>query len=295
MDWFLEFLDLPQMRYAFLVALIAGPLGGLLGSFITLRGMSFFSDAISHGAMTGVTLGFALNLARDVGDPAMQLTLVVFCVGMALFMAWVLERTTLHADTVIAFTYTGSVALGVVLISRLRGYRVLEGALFGDILASTAMDVWIMGGLAVLTAGFLAFNLRPLTLAVVQENLAKIEGYNTRRLNYAFVVLIALVIALLLRQLGALLISGLIVVPAAAARVVAGNFRGMLTISAVFGLIGAAVGIFSSYHLDSPTGPTIVLADVVILTLCLIGSSVASIRAARSAQLARQGRTGLIE
>ncbi len=292
MEWLPEFLELPQMRYAFLIALIAGPLGGVLGSFVTLRGMSFFSDAISHGAMTGVTLGFMLNLAQGVGDPGMQLTLVAFCVGMALFMAWILERTTLHADTVIAFTYTGSVALGVVLISRLRGSRALEGALFGDILASSAMDVWIMAGLALVTLGFLAFNLRPLTLVVVQENLARLEGYNTRRLNYAFVVLIALVIALLLRQLGALLISGLIVVPAAAARVVAGTFRSMLLLSAAFGLVGAASGVFSSYHLDTPTGPTMVLADVVILILCLIGTALV---AARRRQGGGQPRTGLLK
>ncbi len=292
-DWLPEFLQLPQMRYAFLIALIAGPLGGVLGSFVTLRGMAFFSDAISHGAMTGVTLGFALNVAREAGDPAMQLVLVVFCVAMALLMAWALERTALHADTVIAFTYTGSVALGVVMISRLRGGRALENALFGDILASSAADVWIMAALALCTALFLAFNLRPLTLAVVQENLAKIEGYNTRRLNYAFVVLLALVVALLLRQLGALLISGLIVVPAAAARVVAGTFRRMLAISAGLGLVGAAFGVFGSYHLDTPTGPTIVLTDVILLTLCLALSSFPALR--RAASSGAPGRKGLIE
>lgn len=270
MNWLLEMFELPQMRHAFLVALIAGPVGGLLGSFITLRRMSFFSDAISHGAMTGVTLGFALNLAQGIDDPLMQVTLVVFCVAMALVMAWLLERTTLHADTVIAFTYTGSVALGVVLIKQLRGSQALEGALFGDILASSAIDVWIMAGLALLCMGFLVWNIRPLTLVVVQENLAKIEGYNIRRLNYAFVVLIALVIALLLRQLGALLISGLIVVPAAAARIVAANFRGMLLGSTGMGLAGAAMGVISSYHLDTPMGPTMVLCDVVILICCLL-------------------------
>ena len=296
MHWLLEFLDLPQMRYAFFVALIAGPVGGLLGTFITLRGMSFFSDAISHGAMTGVTLGFLLNISRDVNHPAMQLVLVVFCVALALLMAWLLERTTLHADTVIAFTYTGSVALGIILISRLRGYRVLEGALFGDILASSALDVWIMAGLALVTLGFLAFNLRPLTLAVVQENLARIEGYNTRRLNYAFVVIVAMVVALLLRQLGALLISGLIVVPAAAARVVAGNFRNMLMTSALFGLIGAATGVFGSYQLDTPTGPTIVLADVAILTLGLAGAAVLAARRREAHRAAAgQPRAGLID
>jgi ABC-type Mn2+/Zn2+ transport system permease subunit len=264
---FLEFLELPQMRHAFLIALIAGPVGGLLGSFITLRRMSFFSDAISHAAMTGVTLGFVLHIARDAGSPAMQITLVVFCTLIALLMAWLFERTSLNADTVIAFSY---VALGVILISRLRGYRVLEGVLFGDILASSQTDVWLIATLGIVTLGFLAFNMRALTLSVVQEHLAKMEGFNTRRLNYFFVVLVAVVVALLLRQLGALLISGLIVVPAAAARVAAGNFRGMLVLSALFGLVGAASGVCFSYHLDTPTGPTMVLADVAILTLCLI-------------------------
>ncbi len=204
----------------------------------------------------------------------MQITLVVFCTSIALLMAWLFERTSLHTDTVIAFSYTGSVALGVILISRLRGYRVLEGALFGDILASSASDVWTIAGLAVATLAFLFFNMRALTLSIVQENLAKIEGFNTRRLNYLFVMLIAIVVALLLRQLGALLISGLIVVPAAASRVVARDFRWMLVLSAVFGLIGAATGVYSSYHLDTPTGPTIVLVDVVILTACLVLSRV---------------------
>src|ERR1051326_2818499 len=174
----LEFLQLPQMQRAFVIALIAGPVAGLFGTFITLRRMSFFSDAISHGAMTGVTLGFALRLARDVNSPAMQLTLIVFCTLIALLMAWLFERTTLHADTVIAFSYTGSVALGVVLISRLRGYRVLESALFGDILASSATDLWITVALALLTLGFLVFNLRALALSVVQESLARLEHVN---------------------------------------------------------------------------------------------------------------------
>lgn len=268
-----EFLELPQMQHAFLIALISGPIVGLLGCFVTLRKMSFFSDALSHGAMTGVALGFILNLAKNIYSPSMQLVLVVFCILTALLMAWLFENTTLYTDTIIAFSFTGSVALGVILISKLRGYRVLENALFGDILASSTRDVWTMAGLAVVTLIFLALNMRALTLSVIQENLAKLEGFKMRRLNYAFVTLLAIVVALLLRQLGALLLTGLIVVPAAAARVVAGSFRWMLMLSALFGLIGSATGVFSSFYLDTPTGPTIVLADVAILTICLLGGA----------------------
>jgi zinc transport system permease protein len=265
-----EFLQLPQMQRAFIIALIAGPTAGFFGAFITLRRMSFFSDAISHGAMTGVTLGLALRLTREVNSPAMLATLIVFCTLIALLMAWLFERTTLHTDTIIAFSYTGSVALGVIVFTKMRLRVLLENALFGDILASVPSDIWVVAALAAITLIFLFLNMRALTLSIVQENLAKIEGINIRALNYAFVVLIAVVVAMLLRQLGALLISGLIVVPAAASRVVARDFRQMLLLSAGFGLVGAAGGVISSYHFDAPTGPTIVLSDVAILTLCLV-------------------------
>jgi zinc/manganese transport system permease protein/zinc transport system permease protein len=267
----MDFLDLPQMQRAFLIALIAGPMAGLLGTFVTMRRMAFFSDAISHGAMTGITLGFALGLAKDVNSVAMQVVLLVFCALIALLMARLFEKTSLHTDTVIAFSYTGSVALGVVVLSRLHsGARVLENALFGDILAASPTDVGLVLALAILTIVFLCLNLRALTLSVVHENLAKMEGFNVRRLNYFFVILIAVVVALLIRQLGALLISGILVVPPAAARVIARNFRQMLVLSTGFGLAGAALGVFCSYHLDTPTGPTIVLTDVAILSVCML-------------------------
>jgi zinc transport system permease protein len=258
---FFEFLDLPQMQRAFLIALIAGPMGGLLGSFIIIRRMSFLSDAIAHGAITGVTLGIALRIASDVTSAAMQPVLIVFCIVLALAMAWLLERTTLHADSIIAFSYTGSMALGAVVISRLRGYPVLESALFGDILAAAARDVWMIAALACIVVAFLALNMRALTLSMLQESLARLEGFNTRRLNYLFI---------------ALLISGMLVVPAAAARLIAGSFRTMLALSAGFGLAAAAAGVAASYHLDAPTGPTIVLAGVLIFGLCLAGSAMSS-------------------
>jgi zinc transport system permease protein len=260
-----EFLDLPQMQRALVIALLAGPLGGVLGTFITLRGMAFFSDAIAHSALTGLALGYLLNLASDASSPAMQVMLALFCAGVGLFMAWMFEKTGLRADTVMALCFTGSLAFGVIMISRLRGYRVLEGALFGDILASTWADVVAIACIAVLVIFFVFRNLRAWTLLVVNEDLARIEGIPVRGLNYLFVAMTAIVVALLLPHLGAMVISGIIVIPAAAARIVAPHFRGMLVGSGVLGLLGAAAGVISSYHLDTPTGPTIVLADVAIL------------------------------
>jgi zinc transport system permease protein len=264
-----EILQTPQLQRAFLIAVIAGPVMALLGTFITLRGMAFFSDAISHAALTGVGLGVALRLTNDVYGTAMQFVLIVFCCLVGLMMAWLFERTSLRADTVIAFSYSGAVALGVILISQLKGYQSLEGVLFGDILFASETDVWTILGLSVLVLVFLLLNLRALLLCVVQEDLARIAGVNIRRLNYLFVLLIALVIALLLQQLGALLISGLIVIPAAASRMVSTSFRQMFVMSAVFGVLAAIIGITASAQFDLPTGPTIVLANVAFLVAAM--------------------------
>jgi ABC-type Mn2+/Zn2+ transport system permease subunit len=104
----------------------------------------------------------------------------------------------------------------------------------------------------------------------VQEDLARIAGVNIRRLNYLFVLLIALVIALLLQQLGALLISGLIVIPAAASRMISSSFRQMLVMAAVFGVFAGVIGIMASAQFDLPTGPTIVLANVALLVAAMV-------------------------
>jgi ABC-type Mn2+/Zn2+ transport system permease subunit len=111
--------------------------------------------------------------------------------------------------------------------------------------------------------------MKALLLCVVQEDLARIAGIDIRKLNYLFVLLIALVIGLLLQQLGALLISGLIVIPAAASRMVATSFRQMLLLSAALGLCAGILGIVTSAQFDLPTGPTIVLANVAFLIVAM--------------------------
>ena len=173
-----EILQTPELERALLIAIIAGPIMGLLGTFITLRGMAFFSDAISHAALTGVGLGIALHLAKDVYGPAMQIVLIVFCCLVGLMMAWLFERTSLRADTVIAFSYSGAVALGVILISQLKGYQSLEGVLFGEILFASTPDVWMILGLSIVVLAFLLLNMKALLLCVVHEDLARIAGIN---------------------------------------------------------------------------------------------------------------------
>ncbi len=269
MNFLTDLFALPPVARAFWLALIAAPFCALLGSFITLRKLAFFSHAISHSALTGLALGFTFHLADSAGSPAMRLTLVVFCLAIAAGMVALFEFTKLPTDTVMAFSFTGSVALGVVLISRLDNYRILEGALFGDILSARPGDIVEVAVLGAGVLAFLAWNYRALSLAIVSEPLARLEGINLRRLNYLFVLVIGVVVALLMRQFGALLLNGFLIIPAAAARPLAASLRTMLVLSTLIAMVSAVGGMLLSYHADLPTGPSLVLAQVGALAVCL--------------------------
>lgn len=264
--WHYEFL-----RNTLLSAIILGPACALLGVFVTLRGMAFFSDALAHSALTGVALGFLLDEWLPWPVPTMAVVLV-FCFALATLMAYFFERTRLKPDTIIAFSFTGSVALGVVVISALGKYRLIDGLLFGSIYANTRADLVLQ---AVFCAGlivFLLFNSRTYALTILQPELARAQGIRLERMNYFFALAVAATVALGMKMVGALLLSALIVIPPAAAKLVSGNFRAMLCLAPLLGLIAAVAGVVGSNTLGSPTGPTIVLANVALLLACITGT-----------------------
>jgi len=262
-----DFWSYDFMRYAFLSALILGPTCALLGVFVTLRGMSFFSDALAHSAVTGVALGFLVHEQWHWQvDPFVSV--LAFSFLLASGMAWLFHKTTLKPDTVIAFAFTGSVAFGVVVISKLGKYRLLDGCLFGSIYANGPADLWHQGALAVVVVGLLAWQSRAYTLSTLSPDLAHVQGLRTGWLNYVFALLIAATVTVCLKMLGALLLSALIVIPPAAAKLVAQSFRQMVICSILIGLFAAGTGVIASYHWDVPTGPCIVLTDVACLLLC---------------------------
>lgn len=263
--WSYEFI-----RYALISAAILGPTCALLGVFVTLRGMAFFSDSLAHSAVTGVALGFLLEEKTGLSIDPMVIVLV-FSIGLASLMAWLFHRTTLRPDTVIAFSFTGSVAFGVIIIAWLQKYRLLDGILFGSIYANGPGDIIRQGCLALLVCGFLFLQMRPLTLATLNPELAQSRGIRTGWLNYAFAILIAATVVVSLRMLGALLLSALIVIPPAAAKLISNSFAVLLFVSVAIGLAAPFGGVIVSCQLDLPTGPAIVLANVGVLTLCYGG------------------------
>lgn len=268
------------MQRALVTALLLGPLCGLIGVFVTARRMAFFSDTISHAALAGIAVGFWLGFA----DPT--LPMVAVSLGVAALMLWLKEKTDLLTDTIMALLLSGSVAFGIVVISLLKGFRgELHRYLFGDILSVGPQEVWLAFAVSAVVTAAVAVRLDALTLLTASEDLAHVSGIPVRRLNYAFVLVLTVVVALSIRLLGIILVTSLLVIPPAAARNIARNLRQQIVLAVLAGALGGGGGVALSYRFDLPCGPSIVLTSVALFLATLAASRLrqTSGRALRSA------------
>jgi ABC-type Mn2+/Zn2+ transport system permease subunit len=255
----------PFMIRALLATLFLAPLCALLGVFVTARRMAFFSDTISHAALAGVALGFWLGLA----NPTVPLFGVSLLVAAAIY--WLRENTELLTDTIMALLLAGSVAVGIVILSLLRSRPAdIQGYLFGDVLAIGWPDVWLAAALFTVLGTLLFVRLNELSLITAQEELAHVCGVPVRRLNYLFVIVLTLTVAITIRLLGIILVTSLLVIPPAAARSFSRNLRQQILLSLAVGLVGGLGGILVSYQLDVPCGPAIVLTCIALFLISLL-------------------------
>ena len=253
------------MQRALLAALFLGPLCAFMGVFVTARRMAFFSDTIAHAALTGVALGFWLGLV----DPTLPMVAVSLVVAGGIM--WLRENTDLLTDTIMALLLSGSVAIGVIILSLLKEFRgELHSYLFGEILAIGTQEVVLAAVLFVVVGTALFVKLSQLTLLTAHEEMAHVCGVPVRKFNYLFVLVLTLAVAVTIRLLGIILVTALIVIPPAAARSVSCNLRQQIIASIIFGVIGSVGGTMLAYQLDVPCGPTIVLACAAIFIGSLI-------------------------
>ncbi|RME99956.1 MAG: hypothetical protein D6773_12170 [Alphaproteobacteria bacterium] len=241
------------------LALVAGP----LGCFVVWRRMAYFGATLAHAALLGVALGLLLQVNAMAG-----VFLVAAVVAPLLLL---LERhTALPADTLLGILAHGLLATGLVVTALMTSLRLdLMAYLFGDVLAVSKTDVAIiyLGGGAVLAT--LALIWRPLLAATVSAEIAKAEGLQPERTRLAFLLLVAAVIAIAMKIVGVLLIVSLLIIPAATARRFAATPETMAIIAAAVGLISASAGLFASLRLDTPSGPSIVVAATLIFLASL--------------------------
>ena len=241
------------------LAAVAGP----LGSFVVWRRMAFFGDALAHSALLGIALGFLFKIDLTIG-------VVAVCVLLAVLLTVLQRRTRLAGDTILGIFAHSSLAFGLVVVSFMDRLRVdLISFRFGDILAITPLDLaWIYGGGAVILFALTRL-WQPMLSLTVHEDLARVEGVAADKVRLAFVLLLALVIAIAMKIVGVLLITALLIVPAAAARSFARSPEQMAALAALIGAVAVAAGLSASLAFDTPSGPSVVAAAAVLFALSL--------------------------
>ena len=241
------------------LALIAGP----LGCFIVWRRLSYFGDTIAHSSLLGVVISYALNF---------NLILTVFIIScfIALSLLFLQKKTNLPDDALLGLLSHSVLAIGLVLLGLLSFIRIdLMGLLFGDILSVNFTDilfVWIGGSIVLI---LLIWIWRPLFAGTVNLELAKAEGLNPELANAIFTLLIAAVIAIAIKIVGILLITGLLIIPASASRNLSSTPIQMAILASLIGVTSVVLGLFSSLTWNTSTGPAIlsIAMGIFILTL----------------------------
>ena len=234
------------------VALIAGP----LGCFIIWRRLAYFGDTLSHSALLGVALALLLKLN-------ITFTVFVISVGVAMLLLLLQRQVRLSSDALLGLLSHATLAVGLVVLGFMTWVRVdLMGFLFGDILAINTTDITIIwaGGFAVLLALILMW--KTLFAATVNYEIAVAEGLKPDRANFFFMILMAAVIAISMKVVGVLLITALLIIPAATARRFATTPETMALTAAIIGAGSVWIGLEGSLKWDTPAGPSIVVAAV---------------------------------
>ena len=242
------------------LALVTGP----LGCFIVWRRLSYFGDTIAHSALLGVTIAYAMNF---------NLIIAVFVVSclLAISLLFLQRRTSLPDDALLGLLAHSVLAIGLVLLGILSFIRIdLMGLLFGDILSVNFTDVlfvWIGGGVVLTT---LILIWRPLFAGTVNLELAKAEGLNPDLATTIFTLLIASVIAISIKIVGILLITGLLIIPAAASRNLSTTPIQMAIISSIIGVCSVVIGLQTSMIWNTSTGPTILVITLGVFIITLL-------------------------
>ena len=242
------------------VAFVTGP----LGCFVIWRRLSYFGDTLAHSALLGVTIAYSLEF---------NIAFSVFITSslIALILVQLQNKTNLPGDALLGLLAHSSLAVGLVVIGFLTFIRFdIMGLLFGDILAVTVNDIYIIwfGGAVILL--ILKLIWKPLFASTVNYELAEAEGLNPDRAKAIFTILMAAIIAISIKMVGVLLITGMVIIPAAMARYISDSPLKMVTYSIIGGLLSVLIGLFSSLEFNTPSGPSIVAAALFLFILSLL-------------------------
>lgn len=248
----------PALLTGLLLSFITAP----LGAFVVWRKMAYFGDTLSHSAIFGVALGIFFQI-----NP--YLAILILTLLLAVIMVWLERHSSFSADTLLGIIAHSCLSLGVVTVALLHNVRVdLMAYLFGDLLAMTYQDVYLVSIGVIGVLAILIIFWKPMLSMTISPELAQVEGVNVQRMRYLLMLLTALTIALSMKFVGALIITSLLIIPPACARRFAKTPEQMAWIAVVFSMCAVCLGLTLSALYDTPAGPSVVLGG----TLLFLGS-----------------------
>lgn len=262
--WVFNTLQYPFMQRALIEVVLMGITCGVIGTYVVLRGMAFIGDALSHAIFPGVVIAYLLHASFFIGA-------LLFGAITAVAIGALTRNRRVSEDTAIGVLFAGMFALGIVLISTIRGYTAdLASFLFGNVLGVSFEDLLASLLIGLLVMGALILFHKELVLVAFDSEMAEALGLPVWLINLGLLLLIALTIVVSLRAVGNILVVAMLVTPAAAARLWTDRLRVMMMLSALFGALAGVVGLLVSTATDWAAGGTIVLVVTVWFGLSLL-------------------------
>ena len=249
------------MKNALLGVLLVTPMFGILGTMVVNNKMAFFSDALGHSALTGIAVGVMFGINNTL------VSMLAFSILLTIAIINVKNAKTASVDTIIGVFSSSAVALGIVILSYNGGFNKYSAYLIGDLLSISNNDIFmlIISFIAVLLIWFTCFN--KFLLVSINHTFARSRGVNVKFYEYIFTILVAIIVTISIQWVGILVISSMMILPAASARNISNNIRQYHIYSISIAVISGILGLFLSYHFGCATGATIVLISSVFFAL----------------------------
>ncbi len=258
----MEILSYPFMQRALISATLIGTVCAVMGVYVVLRSMAFIGAGIAHASFGGVALGLLLGI-----NPFF--TTILFCLAAAWGIAFLGEERKVREDSAVGIFFASTMAFGVLLIGLMKGYQAdLFGYLFGNILAVGTFDLYASFVIGLLVLGSVWYFFKEFLLLTFDPEMARVTGLKTKGLNLLMMSLIAITIVLSIKSVGIVLVSALIVTPAASSLLLSDDFKKVMGLSILIGVGSTWAGLFLSVWLNLASGATIVMVTTGIFFLC---------------------------
>jgi len=261
MDQLLEPFAYEFFRNAIIIAVLAGALCGLVGTYVVRRGMSYIGHGLSHAIFGGAVASYALSINFYVGAG-------IWGFVSAMLIQRVARRRTIGADAAIGVITSASFAIGIAIISVTGSFtRNFEAALFGNVLGVSETDVFVVTGVALATAAIVFVRYRQLLFTTFDPEVAEVSGVNTGMMDALLAIILAATITATMNVVGVMLIAAVLVIPPVIGRLLTDSFHKMMWISIATGAFCGFVGVYLSYHLNWSSGATVVITGAVLFAV----------------------------